>query len=417
MFFLLRRYLKETVRKGRLRVVNAEGESHEFGDRTGPLVGVRISDPSLYWKLALFPDPIAGEAYMDGSLTLFRGSIYDLLELLSSQSPDAANTSWNAIEKPRLVRRQTNRPGEARRNVAHHYDLSRSLFELFLDRDLQYSCAYFETANQSLDEAQLAKKRHLAAKLALSPGMKVLDIGSGWGGLALFLAETCDVKVVGVTLSEEQFNLSNLRIRERGLHDKVEIRLQDYRTLDEKFDRIVSVGMFEHVGIGNYSEFFGKLRSLLTDEGVAVLHTIGRSSGPMNTSRWIDKYIFPGGHIPAISEIAPAIEQSGLYLCDLEILRLHYARTLQEWRRLFAENRDRAKNLYDETFCRMWEFYLASSEVSFRHYGMNVFQFQFSRQLNSLPICRSYMESEEERLKAQEQTNAPDPQMQLVNRE
>ncbi len=281
--------------------------------------------------------------------------------------------------------------GKAKANVAHHYDLSGALYDLFLDRDRQYSCAYFETPTASLEDAQLAKKRHLAAKLQIKPGMKVLDIGSGWGGLGLYLAETCGAEVVGVTLSEEQHKLSNERARQRGVADRVQFRLLDYRQLNERFDRIVSVGMFEHVGVGHYKEFFAKCRALLKDDGVAVLHSINRSDGPGATSAWIKKYIFPGGYAPALSEVVPHIERQGLYVTDIEILRLHYAQTLREWRRRFADHRERALAIYDERFCRMWEFYLAGSEAPSAIGGMNNFQIQFSRSQHALPLTRDYM--------------------------
>jgi cyclopropane-fatty-acyl-phospholipid synthase len=295
---------------------------------------------------------------------------------------------------------QYNPVGKAKSNVAHHYDLSGSLYDLFLDRDRQYSCAYFESDDGSLEDAQLAKKRHLAAKLDIKPGMKVLDIGSGWGGLGLYIAEICGAEVTGVTLSEEQHKLSNDRALQRGVSDRVKFLLKDYRHLDQKFDRIVSVGMFEHVGVGHFKEFFTKVNGLLKDDGVAVLHSINRSDGPGATSAWIKKYIFPGGYIPALSEVLPHIEKAGLYVTDVEILRLHYAKTLREWYLRFADHRDRAKELYDERFCRMWEFYLAASECAFRFAGMNNFQIQFVKNQHSLPLTRNYIFQEEERLRA-----------------
>ena len=293
---------------------------------------------------------------------------------------------------------QSNRLGEAQRNVAHHYDLSGELYDLFLDADRQYSCAWFPRDGMSLEEAQLAKKRHLAAKLAIRPGMRVLDIGSGWGGLAIYLAEVCGAKVTGVTLSREQHAVSTERVRQRGFEGAVDIRLLDYRQLDEPFDRIVSVGMFEHVGVNHYREFFSRVASLLAPDGVAVLHSIGRADGPGATSAWIDRYIFPGGYAPALSEVIPHIEATGLILTDVEVLRLHYAKTLAEWRRRFAANRDRVRGLYDERFCRMWEFYLAGSQASFLHLGLNNFQVQMARNQHALPLTRDYMAREEERL-------------------
>jgi cyclopropane-fatty-acyl-phospholipid synthase len=295
---------------------------------------------------------------------------------------------------------QHNSTGRAKRNVAHHYDLSGALYDLFLDRDRQYSCAYFESVDQSLEDAQLAKKRHLAAKLTIKPGMTVLDIGSGWGGLGLYLAEVCGADVTGVTLSNEQYKLANERARQRGVGNRVKFELLDYRRLNGRFDRIVSVGMFEHVGVNHYREFFDKVASLLTDDGVGVLHSINRSRGPGATSAWVAKYIFPGGYIPAMSEVVPAMEKALLYITDIEILRLHYAETLKEWGRRFSDHRERAKEIYDERFCRMWEFYLASSEAAFRYGGFNNFQIQFARHQHALPMLRNYMMEEEERLRA-----------------
>jgi cyclopropane-fatty-acyl-phospholipid synthase len=341
---------------------------------------------------------------MDGGIMLTEGTIYDLLEVILKNiehrpSPGASKFFDNIrIAMKRLD--QYNPVGKAQSNVAHHYDLSGALYDLFLDRDRQYSCAYFETPDASLEDAQLAKKRHLAAKLNIKPGMKVLDIGSGWGGLGLYLAETCGAKVTGVTLSEEQHKMSAERARQRSVSNTVDFRLLDYRLLDEQFDRIVSVGMFEHVGVVHYKEFFRKCRALLKDDGIAVLHSINRSNGPGATSAWTKKYIFPGGYVPALSEVLPYIEKSGLYVTDIEILRLHYAETLREWGKRFAANRHRAKAVYDERFCRMWEFYLAGAETAFRYLGLNNFQIQFARNQHVLPMTRNYMIAEEERLRS-----------------
>lgn len=401
-FSLLKSYLKQTIKRGQLTLIDANGESHVFGDASehsaGRQVTVEITKPSLYWRLVLMPDPVAGEAFMDGTLKLHQGTIFDLFAILADQKGIERRSRWNRINLAKLEGIKPNRIGRAKQNVAHHYDLNRQLFELFLDEDLQYSCAYFQAPDVSLDQAQLAKKQHIAAKLALKPGMKVLDIGSGFGGMAIFLAETCDVEVVGVTLSEEQFKLANEKCMERGLQDRVEFRLLDYRELDEAFDRIVSVGMFEHVGAQHYSEYFNKVNDLLTEDGVALIHTIGRIYGPVETSRWITKYIFPGGHIPALSEVAPMVEKAGLIMSDHEVLRLHYALTLRQWRNRFMKNRKRAQLLYDERFCRMWEFYLASSEASFRYHDLVIFQMQLSKDINTLPLTRDYMLQEEARL-------------------
>ncbi|MFW6077822.1 MAG: class I SAM-dependent methyltransferase, partial [Hyphomicrobiales bacterium] len=335
---------------------------------------------------------------------------FDLLTLiLDNLGHHRAPASLSLVSRMRrLTRRlqQYNPISRARRNVAHHYDLSRELYETFLDSDRQYSCAYFESSDSSLEEAQLAKKRHLAAKLMVEPGMRVLDIGSGWGGLGLYLAEVCKAEVVGVTLSTEQHAFSRERASKAGIKG-VDFRLMDYRELDGRFDRIVSVGMFEHVGVGFYPAFFSKVTSLLADDGVALLHSISRSNGPNATGSWIAKYIFPGGYIPALSEVVPVIERSGLYVTDIEILRLHYAQTLKEWRHRFTAQHDRVTALYDERFFRMWEFYLASSEAAFRQLGMNNFQIQMCHHQNVLPLTRTYIEEEEERLRALDTSRPP----------
>jgi cyclopropane-fatty-acyl-phospholipid synthase len=279
----------------------------------------------------------------------------------------------------------------SRRNVAHHYDLSDELFDLFLDADRQYSCAYFTSPGDTIERAQLAKKRHISAKLLLEPGMRVLDIGSGWGGLAIYLAQTSEVDVTGITLSERQFEVATERAKSAGVADRVRFRLCDYREVNEQFDRVVSVGMFEHVGIRHYEEYFESCRSLLADSGVALVHTIGRAFGPAATSAWIRRYIFPGGYSPALSEVVPVVERCGLHLTDIEILRLHYAETLKAWRERFLAHRREAAALYDERFCRIWDFYLAASEAVFRYGDHVVFQLQFSRRRDAVPTTRDYI--------------------------
>ncbi|HUF45042.1 MAG TPA: cyclopropane-fatty-acyl-phospholipid synthase family protein [Aestuariivirgaceae bacterium] len=415
MFVVLQRMLARLVEHGGLEVVDPDGSVHRFGDGSGAPVRVRFTSQAAAAKIVIHPDLNLGECYMNGGLVIERGSIYDLIHLLldnlKHRSPPAALRVVHTLR--RLTRRlhQYNPVPRARRNVAHHYDLSREIYELFLDRDRQYSCAYFERPEASLEEAQLAKKRHLAAKLMIEPGMRVLDIGSGWGGLGLYLAEVCQAEVVGVTLSTEQHAFSNERARQIGAQGQVEFRLMDYRELGGRFDRIVSVGMFEHVGIGHYPAFFAKVESLLSEDGVALLHSISRSGGPSATSSWIAKYIFPGGYVPALSEVVPVIERSGLYITDVEILRLHYAETLKEWRRRFTAQRDRVTALYDERFFRMWEYYLASSEAAFRLMGMNNFQIQMCHHQQVLPITRTYIGEEEQRLRA---IDSPRPHIKSV---
>jgi cyclopropane-fatty-acyl-phospholipid synthase len=406
MYALLDRAFAYVVRTGSLEVIDSSGRSHRYGDGTGAPLAIKLHNATIEARLGTNPDLAFGEGYMAGTLTVERGTIYEVLALLMAnmegRPAPAIMRAFNWLR--RLMKRvdQYNPVGRAQKNVAHHYDLNGALYDLFLDRDRQYSCAYFEDDKSSLEEAQLAKKRHLAAKLQIKPGMKVLDIGSGWGGLGIYLAEVCGAEVTGVTLSEEQHKLSNERAGQRGLSERVRFRLLDYRKLNEKFDRIVSVGMFEHVGVGHYKEFFKKCSALLKDDGIAVLHSINRSDGPGATSAWIQKYIFPGGYIPALSEVLPHLERHGLYVTDIEILRLHYARTLREWSRRFADHRERAKAIYDERFCRMWEFYLAASEATFRYGGMNNFQIQFCKNQHALPVHRNYMIEEENRLRAAE---------------
>ncbi|MFT3989510.1 class I SAM-dependent methyltransferase [Aestuariivirga sp.] len=408
MFTLLDRAFKMVVKTGALTVISPNGKGHSYGDGTGTPVTAKITNDRAARRIAIDADLALGEEYMNGGLVLEKGTIYDLLAVLLRNAGSISDYPpvAQALYKMRVgLKRldQYNPVGKAKANVAHHYDLSGKLYDLFLDRDRQYSCAYFESDAASLEDAQLAKKRHLAAKLDIKPGMKVLDIGSGWGGLGLYLAEICGADVTGVTLSEEQHKLSSERAQQRGVADHVKFKLLDYRNLDQKFDRIVSVGMFEHVGVGHYREFFQKVRWLLKDDGVATLHSINRSDGPGATSAWIKKYIFPGGYIPALSEVLPHIEKNGLYVTDIEILRLHYAKTLREWAKRFHDNRARAKEIYDERFCRMWEFYLAASECAFRYAGMNNFQIQFVKDQNVLPLTRGYIEEAEAKLRALEE--------------
>jgi cyclopropane-fatty-acyl-phospholipid synthase len=344
----------------------------------------------------LFDPQLAfGEAYMDGTLLIEDGRIEDLLGLLFlNMRRYGTHPLTKLTDRLRyLFRRlfQFNPAARSKRNVAHHYDLSDQLYRLFLDADQQYSCAYFATPADTLEAAQEQKKRHIAAKLKLSPGHRVLDIGSGWGGLALYLARLASADVLGITLSEEQLKIATERAAETSHGHRVEFALKDYRDVTGQFDRIVSVGMFEHVGVAYYAAFFEKIRSLLTEDGVALLHTIGRSDGPGVTSPWIRKYIFPGGYTPALSEVLPAIERSGLMVTDVEVLRLHYAETLAEWLRRFRLQAAEVKRLYDERFFRMWEFYLAGAEMGFRHQGLVVFQIQMTKSVDALPITRDYI--------------------------
>jgi cyclopropane-fatty-acyl-phospholipid synthase len=392
---LLTRLFKRIITVGRLRVIDAHGRCHAFEGSPGISVAIRLHDPALHWKLLVRPRLFLLEAYMDGTLTIEEGSLYDLIDLLAANLealPDGflgrfLNGSGTALRRIN----QYNPVSRARRNVAHHYDLSDQLYELFLDQDRQYSCAYFSDSGDSLDTAQLNKKRHIAAKLLIRPGQRVLDIGSGWGGLALYLASDCGADVTGLTLSVEQHRVATRRAAAAGLSDRVRFYLRDYREELGRFDRIVSVGMFEHVGINHYNAFFTRLKSLLAPDGVALLHSIGRMDGPGSTHPWIRKYIFPGGYFPALSEVLPVVEQSRLWVTDVEILRLHYAETLKSWRDRFARNRDRLSEIYDERFCRMWETYLVGSEVAFRRVGCMVFQLQLAKAIDAVPLTRDYM--------------------------
>jgi len=401
-----RAFLRRLVQTGRLEVVTADGVAETFGDGAGPPLGVKILDGAAERRLMLNPALALGELYMDGRLILTKGGLYDLLALGARNLAALDGQPWaQALAKARIAIRglhQRNNRVRAKRNVASHYDLDQRLYNLFLDPDRQYSCAYFEYPGQSLEEAQTAKKRHLASKLLAKDGAKTLDIGCGFGGLGLYLAGVAGADVTGVTLSEEQFAVATARARETGLADRVEFRLQDYRDVPEKFDRIVSVGMFEHVGVNHYDEFFTKVRTLLKDDGVMLLHSIGRNSVPGVTNAWIRKYIFPGGYIPSLSEVLPAIERAGLYVTDIEILRLHYAETLRAWRERFMARWDDAKKLYDERFCRMWEFYLAGSETSFRVDAHMVFQIQLAKRQEVVPLTRDYIPEREAEFRRRE---------------
>ncbi len=402
---LLVLFLRRFICRGSLTVTTAAGATHTFGDGSGPPLAVRFTTARAQCAVLFDPELKLGEAYMDGTFVVERGSIVDVLDILFRQERVVlSKLAWVPHFLRYMFRRlqQLNLRSRSRNNVAHHYDLDGRLYSLFLDGDQQYSCAYFETPEQSLDDAQLAKKRHLAAKLRLKPGTKVLDIGCGWGGLALYFAGIAGARVTGITLSQEQFRRAQARALERGLTDDVAFRLVDYRDVDGRFDRIVSVGMFEHVGVGFYDKFFDKCAALLADDGVAMLHTIGRSSRPGITNPWIAKYIFPGGYIPALSEVLPAIERAQLIVNDIEILQLHYAETLKAWRERFLAHRDEAVRLYDQRFVRMWEFYLACSEMAFRAGDMVVFQIEMTKQKGLAPPTRDYIAREEARLRSLE---------------
>jgi cyclopropane-fatty-acyl-phospholipid synthase len=406
---LLGKVLPSLVRGGSLTVIDSKGRSTTFGDQgIGPHVTVRLHDGSLPVRIALNPSLAFGEAYMDGTLTIESGGLRELLFLVTGnldtldRQPWRAIHAWFAAKLGRL--RKANGPARSRANVVYHYDLSGRLYDLFLDADHQYSSAYFTGRNMSLEEAQAAKKRHIAAKLMLSPGQRVLEIGSGWGGLAIELARDYGAIVHGITLSDEQLNYARARAREAGLSDRARFTLQDYRSVDGSFDRIVSVGMFEHVGARNFGDFFITLKRLLKPDGLALLSAIGRMAPPTTPDSWIDKYIFPGGYIPSLSETVAALEPTGLWLTDIEILRLHYAETLKGWFERFEAHRAKAAALYSERFCRMWEFYLAACEMLFRNGPLMVFHMQLARERDAAPLTRDYITDFDRRRAAADNT-------------
>ncbi|MEQ1945313.1 cyclopropane-fatty-acyl-phospholipid synthase family protein [Mesorhizobium sp. VNQ89] len=400
---LVFRTLRRHIKTGTLTITTANGIARTFGDGRGLAVAIRFSSARAQRRILLDPELRLGEAFVDGDLIVEQGTITQLLELLLSQDRTGApRIATKMLSGLRFVLRrlaQKNDRTRSRRNVAHHYDLSGKLYKLFLDSDMQYSCAYFENADMSLEEAQQAKKRHIAAKLRAHQNARVLDIGCGWGGLALYLADTFNARVTGITLSAEQLEFAKARAAAASDPGRLDFRSQDYRDVTERFDRIVSVGMFEHVGVNHYDAFFRKCRDLLDEDGVLVLHSIGRSDPPGYTNPWIAKYIFPGGYIPALSEVLPAIERAGLVVTDIEILRLHYAETLRHWRERFLARRTEAVDLFDERFARLWEYYLGVSELAFRYQGMMVFQIQIARRQSAVPLTRDYIEWEEQRLK------------------
>lgn len=392
---LLTRLLNRLIRTGRLTVIDAAGRTRTFGPGGTPTVTVRLHSRMLPCRLVLNPTLVAGEAYVDGTLTIEEGTLRDFLHL-ATQGLDAVDRQPLRVAGRRLVRPfrallQYNPIRRARQNVAHHYDLSDTLYELFLDEDRQYSCAYFADGTESLDEAQERKRRHIIAKLLPEPGMSVLDIGSGWGGLALELARMAGADVTGITLSKEQLAVARKRTAASGLSQQVRFFLRDYREEQDVYDRVVSVGMFEHVGATHHKAYFDCLRRSLKPDGIALVHAIGRMEPPGGTDPWLRKYIFPGGYCPALSEVLAAIEKTGLWVTDIEILRLHYAETLRHWFERFQTRRETVRALFDERFCRMWEFYLAACEMAFRNGPMMVFQIQLARRRDAVPLARNYI--------------------------
>ncbi len=405
---LLSSLLRSFVKKGRMRVYDAEGKVHTFGSgEDGPTVAIRIHDRKLYRSLFLNPELAAGEAYMHGTLTMEEGStIYDFMFLFSiNRAPLGANPVqgllrkvWKALRR----RQQQNSVERAKTQARHHYDLSTDLYRLFLDEGLNYSCGYYVTPEDTLEQAQDAKLTHLVAKLDLKPDMEVLEIGGGWGSLAIGMAQA-GARVTSLNVSPEQVKIAEQRVREAGVEDRVTFVLKDYREFEGRFDRVISVGMMEHVGIGHLDEYFGKIRSCLTDRGYAVVHSIGRMTPPGTTGPFIRKYIFPGGYVPALSEVFASTERLGLWVCDSEILRLHYYYTIRDWRIRFEERRAEAARLYDETFCRMWEFYLCAVELGFLHGSNMVFQLLLSKERDAVPVIRDFIVDNERKLNGSQQ--------------
>jgi cyclopropane-fatty-acyl-phospholipid synthase len=406
---LLALYCKRFVRRGTLILTMADGSVYTCGDGLAPPIKVRFLDSTAQRRVLVDPELAVGEAYTTGKLVVEDGTIADVLSVLLDQ-PDIW-PRWSKFQRWFRYRLgtlfKTNRRKRSKDNVERHYDLDDRLYSLFLDADRQYSCAYWNDTATDLESAQLAKKRHLAAKLMLRPDQSVLDIGSGWGGLSIYMAQTVGVAVTGITLSSEQLALSRSRLSSKRFRYPPNFRLQDYRDVNGSFDRIVSVGMFEHVGPRFYPAFFKRCFDLLNDSGIMVLHSIGRSGSPEPTNPWIAKYIFPGGYIPALSEVLPVIERSGLLICDIEILRLHYAETIKGWRERFMARRADVIRLYGERFTRMWEFYLAASEMTFRKQNMMNFQIQLTKRQGVVPMTRGYILQEEAALRSKEATSQP----------
>lgn len=396
----LQSVLQQIVRTGDLTLTLPGGGTLRLGDGSGPPLRARVTSAAWAARIAAKPGLGVGEAYMDGGLVLESGTIDDFIDLIGANAENRRKKRRPVSNWLKRTLREANDRAAARRNVAHHYDLSYDLYRRFLDEDMQYSCAYFERPDMTLEEAQTAKKRHIAAKLYVQPGQSVVEIGCGWGGLALSLVEEAGAGVVdAITLSVEQLKVAQARAEAKGLADRARFSLTDYRDLKGTYDRVLSVAMFEAVGRPNYQEYFDGVARLMKDDGVGLIHAIGRPK-PGVTNAWIDKYIFPGGYSPALSEVMPAIEQAGLIVTDVEILRLHYAETIRHWRERFRAARAEIASLYDERFCRMFEFYLGISEQSFRARRQYIWQIQVAKRVDVLPITRDYIAQTERALGA-----------------
>jgi len=403
--WMLSRLLARFIGNGTMRLIDAEGTVHVFGGaRPGPTLTLRLRDPTLYRKIALNPELYAGEAYMDGTLTFEEGSdVGDLMALFAANRGGLASAASQKLLRRfwRAVKRwhQANPVAAAAANARHHYDLPTDIYRLFLDEGLNYSCAFFEDPErETLEQAQANKLRRATLKLGLRPGMTVAEIGSGWGSLAIHIARTAGARVVAVNVSPEQIRVARERAAQAGVGDLVTFQELDYRGLTGQFDRVVSVGMMEHVGIGQFDAYFGIVRRLLKDDGYALIHCIGRMTPPGTTGPFIRKHIFPGGYVPALSEVFAATERTALCVADMEVLRLHYYHTLRHWRARFAANRPQIAALADERFCRMWEYYLAAVEVGFLNGSNMVFQLLLSRRIDAVPIVRDVLVSGTARL-------------------
>ena len=407
---LLKPFLAGLIKTGSIEIETANGYKFTIGDGSGHKLGLRFNDMSAVFQLMADPELQFGDLYMDGRIEVTKGTLFDVLMLSAANLWQPGGSRWlRLVEKVRgSLCRFTLHNGllRARRNVAHHYDFDAAFYRKFLDSGLQYSCAYFEREGQNLENAQLAKKRHIAAKLLIEPGHSVLDIGCGFGGMANYLARFCGASVTGVTLSQTQLGVARSGAVELGLSGATDFRFCDYRTLEGRFDRIVSVGMFEHVGVAHYDMFFRKVAQLLDEDGIALIHTIGRADGPWPTNPWVAKHIFPGGYMPALSEIMPSIERTGLFVTDVEILRLHYAETLKAWHERFQARRAEIEASRGARFCRMWELYLAGCECAFRREGFVVFQIQLSKKLDTVPVTRDYIGHIEAYLRKRDATEA-----------
>ncbi len=392
----LARFLTKLFKEGGLVLIDANSKKYVIGNpkKENPLT-LKLLDKSLHYKLLFYPDLYFGEAYSDGSLTIENGTLTEFLNMalqnIGRKETNFFSDFLNKIRGSYRYLTNFNFIKKSKMNIARHYDISDDLYDLFLDSKRQYSCAYFKNENDSLETAQNNKINHIIKKLNLKPNQKVLDIGSGWGSLAIEIAKKTQCQVVGITLSESQFEYSKKKAKQMNMGNQVEFRLCDYREVKEKFDRIISVGMFEHVGRKFYRTFFNKIQAILKNDGIALLHTIGSVNPPRQPQPWITRYIFPGGYTPSLSQVTVPVEKSGLILTDLEILRMHYSHTLRHWKERFIKNKDKAIKMFDEKFFRMWEFYLTSCETAFHWGDQVVFQLQLTKELHTAPSTRDYI--------------------------